>query len=194
MGKKNLKFKVEFNDDKNRGKIITPYTYMLYGYSNPFTLEVNFNELYKCRESLADGGMMMYSFAKYGICQFNVKSKNIKSAIESAIERLQDIYKDGIPNKNDAFVVSGFRYNEDNKKVSYLPSFMEDTHIRNQFTKNSFTTKKGDILRYDDDGDGWGFWYAIDNDGKRVSTRLKGSILISYIADGVVVKKTETKN
>jgi len=179
-------FKIEFNEnDKNRGKIITPYYYEVYGYRNPIQLEVNFSELYKRPNSQT----ATYSFAKYGICQFTIKSDNINSAIELAIQRLKDIFKNGIPNRNDKFIVSGFRYDETNKKVSYTPSFMENTHLRNQFTEDSFKTKKGDLLKHDTEGDGYDFWYAIDNDGKRISDRLKGSILIGFISDGVLITK-----
>jgi len=174
-----MNFEVKFDESKkNRGTIITPFTYVVYGYSTPIQLEVNFNELY-------EGA---YSFAKYNVCQFIIKVDDVNKAIELAVERLKDIYKDGMPQKKKVFRVTGIRYNDSNNKVTYTPSFMENTHIRNQFTESSYKTKEGDLLVHDTDGDGYGFWYAVDNDGKRISSRLKGSILNGLVCDGAITQ------
>jgi hypothetical protein len=158
----------------NRGSIITPFSHEIYGKHE--ILEVNFNEIYKG----------MFSFARYGVIQFNIKSDNTETAIEMAKERLNHILRNGFPKRDGIVVVSGFRYDENNNKKPYNLSFMENTHTQNQFTANSYKTKAGDLLRYDTDGDGYGFWYAVDIRGKRISGRLKGGILTSYLSDGVV--------
>jgi hypothetical protein len=135
------KFEIKFNkDDKNEGEIITPYKYKIIGYSDSFELKVRFEELYKGT----------YSFNEYNICQFIIESRDINSAIKLAIERLKYIFKDGVAkrNSNKIFVVSGFQFDEKNTKKPYTPSFMENTHSMNQFTENSFKTKKGDLLKY----------------------------------------------
>ena len=178
------KFEIKFNkDDKNEGEIITPYKYKIIGYSDSFELKVRFRELYKGT----------YSFNEYNICQFIIKSRDINSAIKLAIERLKYIFKDGVAkrNSNKIFVVSGFQFDEKNTKKPYTPSFMENTHSMNQFTENSFKTKKGDLLKYDSDGDGYGFWYLVNKDGERISNRLKGSIFVGYISDGVIFEKND---
>lgn len=173
-----MDFEIKFDASKNnRGTIITPYTYVVCGYPTPFQLEVNFNELYEGT----------YSFAKYNICQFIIKAENINNAIELAIERLKEIYKNGMPKKK-IFRVSGIRYDDCNNKITYTPSFMENTHLRNQFTESSYITEKGDLLMHDTDGDGYGFWYAVDNDGKRISSRLKGSILNALVCNGTLIQ------
>ncbi len=177
----NVEFKIKFdNDSENSGEIITPYTYKIVGYSDSFELKVRFKELYKGT----------YSFDEYNICQFNIESDNIDSAIKLAIERLKYIFKDGIPQRNsdEIFVVSGFQYDKKNTKKPYTPSFMENTHSMNQFTENTFKTKKGDLLKYDRGGDGYGFWYLVNKNGEKISNRLKGSILVGYISDGVLFK------
>ena len=162
--------------DKNRGTIITPFFHEVYGETE--VLEVNFREIYKG----------VFSFAKYGVIQFNIKADNIETAVEMAKDRLDDIFKNGYPKKNDIVVVTGFRYDENNNKKPYNLSFMENTHLHNQFTANSYKTKGGDLLKYDRDGDGWGFWYVVDENGKRVSDRLKGGIFLGYLSDGVIKK------
>jgi hypothetical protein len=160
----------------NRGTIITPFFHNVY--NNSEILEVNFSELYKG----------MFSFAKYGVIQFNIKSDNVEDAITLAKNRLNVIFKNGYPNKKDIVVVTGFRYDENNNKNTYNLSFMENTHNNNRFTENSYKTKKGDLLKYDQDGDGFGFWYVVDKNGKRLSERLKGGIFIGYLSDGVIQK------
>lgn len=171
----NNKYEVNFKEE-NRGSIITPFFHEVYG--NREVLEVNFSKLY--------GGM--FSFAKYGVIQFNLKADSIETAVEMAKDRLNTILQKGFPKRNDIVVVSGFRYDENNNKKSYSLSFMENTHHQNQFTPNSYKTKPGDLLKYDTDGDGWGFWYAVDENGKRVSDRLKGGIFTGYLSDGVIKK------
>ncbi len=176
MNKKISKeYQVNFKDE-NRGSIITPFFHEVYG--NSEILEVSFNEIYKG----------MFSFATYGVIQFNIKADNIKDAIEMAKDRLNNILQNGYPKRNDIVVVTDFIYDENNNKIPYNLSFMENTHIRNQFTPNSYKTKVGDLLKYDMDGDGWGFWYAVDENGKRISDRLKGGIFIGYLSDGVIKK------
>jgi hypothetical protein len=174
-----MNFEIKFDaSNNNKGTIITPFTYVVYGYAKPFQLEVNFNELYEGT----------YSFAKYNVCQFIIEADNINKAIELAVERLKDIYKNGMPQKKQVFRVTGIKYNGSNDKVAYTPSFMENTHLRNQFTASSYKTKQGDLLVHDTDGDGYGFWYAVDNDGKIISSRLKGSILNGLVCDGVITQ------
>lgn len=169
-------YQVQFKEN-NKGSIITPFSHKCYGKDE--ILEVSFNELYKGS----------FSFARYGILQFLIKTDNVKDAVKLAKKRLDAIFKNGYPTKNDIVVFSGFKYDEkDNKKIPYQLSFMENTHHQNQFTKSSFIVKVGDLLKYDCDGDGWGFWYAVDENGKRISARLKGSIFIGYCSDGVLTK------
>jgi REP element-mobilizing transposase RayT len=163
--------------EENRGTIETPYYYQVYNKNE--ILQVNFSEIYKgC-----------YSFWKYGIMQFNIKSDNINTAIEIAKDRISDIMANGYPKRGDIVMVTGYRYDDNNTKIPHTLTFMENTHIRNQFTANTYKTKAGDLLKYDCDGDGWGFWYAVDENGKRTSDRLKAGIFIGYLSDGIIVKK-----
>ena len=162
--------------EENRGTIITPFFHEVYNKNE--VLEVNFNEIYKG----------MFSFAKYNVVQFNIKADNIETAIEMAKDRLDDIFKNGYPKKNEIVVVTGYMYDENNNKKTYNLSFMENTHLRNQFTASSYKTKIGDLLKYETDGDGWGFWYAVDENGKRLSDRLKGGIFTSCLSDGIIKK------
>lgn len=167
--------KVTFKEE-NRGTIITPYYHQVYGGSE--TLEVNFNQIYKgC-----------YSFARYGVIQFNIEADDINTAVEMAKDRINDIMANGFPNERDVVVVSGYRYDESNNKIPYNLSFMENTHHLNQFTAKTYKADVGTFLKYDCDGDGWGFWYAVDESGKRISGRLKGGIFTGYSSDGVIIK------
>lgn len=171
-------FKVIFKEEENRGTLICPFFYDSYGKQK--FIEVNFSPL------LYSKGV--FSFAQYGILQFTIKSDNIKDAIKMAKERIKIICKNGLPKQNDIVIVNDFRLLDDNTKKPYILSFMENTHHQNQFTPNSYITKKGDLLMYDRDGDGWGFWYAIDENKNRISGRLKGGTFFGYVSDGVVTK------
>ena len=173
-------FKIEFNkDDAKRGKIFTPYTYNMRN-SASTQLEINFHELYEGT----------YSFAKYGMCQFIIKSDDPLKAVELAIKRLKLIFKNGVPNSSKLkYEVSGFKLNEFNKKGLFTPSFWVNTHLQNKFTSDYYYAKKGDILLHDIDGDGWGFWYVVDANGNKLSSRLKGSILVGLLSDGVITIK-----
>lgn len=161
--------------EENRGTLITPYFHEVFGHPRQ-VLEVNFYEIHKG----------VFSFAKYNIVQFLIKADNLETAIQMAKNRLDDIFINGYPNRNEFFVVSGYRYDNENFKKSYDLSFMENTHLYNQFTPSTYKLKIGDLLEYDTDGDGWGFWYAVDESGKRISNRLKGGIFIGYLSDGVI--------
>ncbi len=166
-------------DGENKGKLITPYVFKNAWHREGIQIIVNFNELYEG----------MFSFAKYSIVDFNIKSDSVENAIEMAKNRLDDIFSDGCPNSNkDIFEVTGTKYDYNNNKVPYELKFMENTHLRNPFTKSSYVTKKGDLLKHDVDGDGWGFWYAVDKSGKRISDRLKGTIFVSSFSNGIIKK------
>lgn len=173
------KYKVLKSDsDKDRGTIKTPYSYKEYYTLKQF--EINYSLTYKG----------MYCFAKYGLMQFHIASDSLNKAIEMAKQRIDGIFniENILPSNSDIFEVSGFRYDENNIKKLYELSFMENTHMNNPFTSNSYKTKKGDLLKHDVDGDGWGFWYVVDENGNRISERLKGGIFIGYLSDGVLTK------
>jgi hypothetical protein len=171
--------KVKYNqDDKKRGEIITPY-FRYHKFLNPEQLKIRFSELYEGTFHFGDGY----------ITSFLIKTNTVKKAVEMGKTRIKEIYKYGVYNNEDIFVVTGYKYNENNEKIPFTPSFMENTHIRNQYTSNSFKTKEGDLLRYDQNGDGYGFWYKVDENGKKESDRLKGTILTALFCDGVVILK-----
>jgi hypothetical protein len=170
-----MDYKILFNTESS-GTMTCPFFHNVYGKLE--NLELNFKEFYKGT----------YLFAKYGIIDFFVESKSIKGAIKLAKNRLNNILKNGYPNKNDVVVFTGFKYDENNNKILFDLSLMENTHIANPFTKYSYKVKKGDLLKYDQDGDGWGFWYAVDKNGKIISDNLKGGIFTSYLSNGSIQK------
>lgn len=169
-------FKITYDEkDKERGTIHTPFFRSSYN-NKVEPIDVTFYKLYQG----------MYSFG-YG---FLIKAENTEKAIQLAIERLKIVYNRGAYNLYaDTFIVTGFRLSRENIKVPYTPSFMENTHHQNQFTPDTFKTKKGDYLKFDRDGDGYGFWYAVNKEGKRISERLKGSIFSSLFFDNAIALK-----
>ena len=172
-------YQVVFTEN-NRGTIHTPFFHNAYLREEP--LEVSFSELYKG----------MFSFGKWAVVQFLIKSDDVNEAIEMAKDRLELILANGYPDRlKDILVVTGFRYGEKNEKTPYTLSFMENTHHQNQFTASSYKMKEGDLLRHCSDGDGWGFWYAVDKNGNRISSRLKGDIFLSALSDGEIKALTQ---
>ena len=153
-------YKITFQEG-NRGTILTPYIHN--AYRNDEILEVNFRELYEG----------MFSFAKYGVLQFNIKANSIEEAIELAKVRLDNIFSNGDPNRiRENVIVSGFKYDENNNKIPYNPPL----------------AKIGDLLKYVGNNDGYGFWYIVDSNGKRISNEVKSGIFESLFADGVIKK------
>ena len=162
--------------EDGRGTIITPFFHEVYNKKE--RLEVNFSSLAK----------ETFSFAKYGVIQFIIEADSLEKAVELAKDRINLLFP-MYPKQNEIIKVTGFKYNNENVKVPFELSFMENTHHQNQFTANSYKTKIGDLLRYDCDGDGWGFWYIVDDNGKRISERLKGKTFLGAISDGIITKK-----
>jgi hypothetical protein len=146
-------------------------------------LQVSVKELYKGA----------YMFAKYGLVQFIIYAADIKKAVKLGIERLKTIFRNGYPNKNnDIFKVTGVRFNEKNETEEHTLSFMLNTNTKTPFTKESYETDKGDLLKYDTDGgglsEGYGFWYVVDKNGPRLNQRLKGPTFLSMLSNGMIAK------
>jgi hypothetical protein len=176
--KSKTRFKVIFNDEK-KGIIQTPFLRKIYNQNN-ILINIKFSELYEgC-----------YHFGEWNVLSFHIKTNDVKKAVKLAKNRLNYLFNDlkldfNTDNKK-MFYFTGSRLDDQNNKNNFQLSFMENTHLQNQFTKDSYIVKKGAKLIYDCDGDGWGFWYEIDENNKRISDRLKGATLNGLLSDGVL--------
>jgi hypothetical protein len=54
----------------------------------------------------------------------------------------------------------------------------------------NYSKRTAGLLKYVGDNDGYGFWYAVDSNGKRISNDLKGGIFESLFADGIITLPT----
>jgi hypothetical protein len=172
---KKSKYQVEFKE-KNRGTIISPFSFNVNGENE--IIKIDFWQLYEG----------LFSFVKYGLIQFDIKADDVKDAIELAKDRLDFVFENGYPKRNDIVSVTGFMFDKNNTKKPFVLSFMEKTNSLNQFTESSYKTKPGDLLKYNGDGDGFGFWYIVDENGNRKSDRLKGDTFTSCLSDGIIKK------
>jgi len=169
------------NENEESGKIITPYIPSNRGSGrlNLPNLEVRFKKIKRYN------GEKYYNFWEYNFCDFNIYSNNLKDAIELAIKRLIIIFKNGVPSVFNNFIVSGYKLDEKTNKKLPVEIAMENKELNKRGEKWIYL-KKGDILEFDvanDDKDG--FWYIIDKSTKkRVSNRIKGSNISSYISNG----------
>jgi hypothetical protein len=129
-----------------------------------------------------------YSVSKYNLAQFLYRTEDEKKAMQYAKKHLKKLGKLDYSDRNGIFVVTNYQYNEKGEKVIFTPSFMENTHTKNQFTAHTYKTNKGALLRYDGDGDGYGFWYEVDCNGNKISDRLKGQIFVGLFSS-LAIKK-----
>jgi hypothetical protein len=175
-------YTINHDKGKNSGEITTPLIWFQSRFDKG-------NKIIARYRNLRDNEYQFWDNFGGALFSFEIEGTTPKMAYEKAIDRLKSIFKNGVPQKRGAmFEVSGYKFDELNKKLPFTPSFMTGTHIRNIMGDGKYKTEKGELLKFDDNGDGWDFYYLVDAYGTKVEDvpRLKGSIFSSLFGQGII--------
>ena len=175
-------YTINHDKGKNSGEITTPLIWFQSRFDKG-------NKIIARYRNLRDNEYQFWDNFGGALFSFEIEGTTQNIACEKAIDRLKSIFKNGVPQKRGAmFEVTGYKFDELNKKEPFTPSFMTGTHIRNIMGDGKYKTEKGELLKFDDNGDGWDFYYVVDAYGSKVEDvpRLKGSIFSSLFGQGII--------